>query len=75
MTTSCPEPYPMYSVYPSGLERTTPSVPTTPPPPGLLTMTSGCGEYFVQNFSMARAIRSLDPPAAMGTTAVTGFDG
>jgi hypothetical protein len=40
-----------------------------------LTTAIGCFEYFGQNFSMALARRSEDPPAAKGTTAVIGFDG
>ena len=50
-------------------------MPTTPAPPGLLTITSGCGEYLGQTFSIARLIRSVDPPAEAGTMPVIGLDG
>ena len=52
-----------------------PLVPTTPPPPGLLTMTIGCGEYLGQIFSTARASRSVLPPAEKGTMTLIGLDG
>ncbi len=63
------------SVYPSGADRTTISVPMFPPPPGLLSITNGCFSRSDSCCATFRARMSVVPPAVKATTIRTGFEG
>src|SRR4051812_40379276 len=54
-------------VSPSGGALATMSAPMLPPPPGLLSMITGPSESFTRS-ARSRAVASMGPPAAYGTT-------
>jgi hypothetical protein len=49
--------------------------PIAPLAPGLLTMTIDCGRWLLAASAKARAIMSVPPPAANGTTSSMGLVG
>ena len=51
------------------------SEPTMPPPPARLSTMTGCFHASFRRCAMLRASRSVEPPAANGTTMRTSFDG
>src|SRR5215211_6348689 len=62
-------------VYPSGGAFTTRSVPILLPGPGLFSMTNCWPRRSDSHWPIRRALMSVDPPAANGTTMRTGCDG
>ena len=63
------------SVWPSGSARTTAMAASVVPAPGRLSMMNGLPSLSSRFFATSRAKRSEPPPAANGTTMVTGRDG
>jgi len=62
-------------VYPSGRVFMTTSVPTLLPAPGLFSMTNCWPRRSDSHWPIRRAMMSVDPPAANGTTMRTGRAG
>ena len=63
----------MPSVWPSGAERATKSVPSTVLAPGLYSTTTGWRKFFCSSTSIMRARMSTPPPATLGTMSFTGL--
>jgi hypothetical protein len=63
------------SVWPSGAARITSPEPSVPPAPGRLSMTTGWPSAEPRPRAMARASRSVAPPAGNGTTMRIGLLG
>ena len=59
-------------VWPSGTALATESRPTTPPAPGRFSTTQGCLSRSASWAAKMRPMVSTPPPAAIGTTRVTG---
>ena len=59
-------------VWPSGTALATESRPTTPPAPGRFSTTHGCLSRSASWAAKMRPMVSTPPPAAIGTTRVTG---
>ena len=66
---------PSSSVYPSGGDLATSVVPIRPPAPGRFSTITGCPRTCVSPGAMARAVMSMFPPGANGTTMRIGLDG
>ena len=62
-------------VWPSGIVLLTAAAPTTPPAPGLFSTINGLPNRFSRCGAAKRARMSPAPPAANGTTMVTGLVG
>ena len=59
-------------VKPSGFEVTNLVKPIAHPPPGTFSTTSvALGKYFAPLFTIARTVKSLEPPAPNGTIMFT----
>src|SRR6478735_3944620 len=72
---ACVAMYPSISVYPSGAARMTNSLAIAPLAPALLSTMTGCLRIADRPWPMTRAIASLAPPGAVGTTMVMDFSG
>jgi hypothetical protein len=51
------------------------AAPSVPPAPPTFSMMTGCPSFWRSTSPRSRATLSVGPPAAKGTTMVTGFSG
>ncbi|MCY1384043.1 hypothetical protein D9M69_722370 [compost metagenome] len=65
----------MPSVWPSGADLATKSVPSTVPAPALYSMITGWPQIFCRSTSSMRARMSMPPPGTLGTMILTGLVG
>src|SRR5690606_19095632 len=63
------------TVYPSGADFATLSVPIFPPAPGLFSTITDCFNESLIICATIRPITSAGPPAGKGTTSLIGLDG
>ncbi len=66
---------PATSVYPSGADLATASLPSAPPAPARFSTTKGWPICLAIDSPSKRAVTSRLPPGANGTTIFTGFEG